>query len=162
MARYLVVAAMVWDIAYSKRKWLQQQIAGWGRARVWKKHSGTLHYCRVTESQSGLGTDGGGTSPGSAKRQTCAEHPSNTLHTPPARRRRWRNRRGEQGMGVVSTAAVVSDRALSLSPPCPSLPGESDAGLRPPPGHEHHHKVLMRETWQADEETDANTTAPLP
>lgn len=43
MAHYLVVAAMVWDIAYSKRKWLRQQLAGWGRARVWKKHPDTLH-----------------------------------------------------------------------------------------------------------------------
>lgn len=60
MAHYLVVAAMVWDIAYSKRKWLQRQIAGWGRARVWKKHPDTLRYHGGTESQSGSGTDGAG------------------------------------------------------------------------------------------------------
>lgn len=65
-------------------------------------------------------------------------------------------------MGAAGAGDAVFDRASSSSPPSPSLPAERDARLTPPPGHERHHKVLIRETWQADEETNANITAPLP
>lgn len=44
MAHYLVVAAMVWDIAYSKRKWLHGQVAGWG----WTGLKETPHYAALS------------------------------------------------------------------------------------------------------------------
>lgn len=105
---------------------------------------------------------GGGTSPGSAKQRRRAVHPSHAPRAPPAHGRWWRNQKGEWGTGAAGAGDAVSDRASSSSPPSPSLPAERDARLTPPPGRERHHKVLIRETWQADEETAANITAPLP
>lgn len=57
MAHYLVVAAMVWDIAYLKRKWLQQQVAGWG----WTHLKETPQYVGLLR-RDGVGMDAGGES----------------------------------------------------------------------------------------------------
>lgn len=140
MARYLVVAAMVWDIAYSKRKWLQQQeldgaVPGGNTRICWAVTGG----CQGHSA---------GTSPGSAKQHKCAVHPPNSLHTPLACRWGWRNWKGKQGTGQgAPELSCPTEWALRLH--CPGLPGESDAGLTLPPGHKHHHKVLIWETGQA-------------
>lgn len=80
MAHYLVVAAMVWDIAYLKRKWLQRQVAGWG----WTRLKETPQYIGLSR-RDGAGMDAG-VSPGSAKQGTCHVHPYGTPNTAPARR----------------------------------------------------------------------------
>lgn len=128
----------VWYIAYSKRKWLQRQRAGWGVTGD--------RQCRD--------------SPGSAKR-----HPLAPTHPPAHSTGDGEAARASRTRGSGSGAAV-SDQVGSWTP-WPGCPMESKAGLTLPPGHQHHHKVLTWETGQAMKyhsplPHNANTTAPLP
>lgn len=79
-----------------------------------------------------------------------------THPTPYVRTTSTQTERVSRERGCWVPGLWVPDRVRSSSPPCLSLPGESDARLMPPPGHGHHHKVLIHETWQADEETPSS------
>lgn len=126
--------------------------------RAWKKNPGytqdtpriLLGYSQDTLCcHRGLaGTDSAGTSPGSAKQHTRAVHPpksSSGVQDGGGTGRAGR----EWGLWSCPGVRWVSSDCVSSSAPRPSPSWGKPGRPTLPPGHEHHHKVLIWERGQA-------------